>query len=199
MFYRVVRALLWVIFRILYRVEVVGHEKVPESGRLVLCSNHTSMMDPIMLAIATQRSIHFMAKKELFANGLLNRIFLGLGAFPVDRDQTDLKSIREAVKVLKDEGVLGLFPEGTRVKTVDRANMKAGVGFLANKGNSDIVPVHIDATYKLFSKVIISYKDRVVVGNIDHVEKGKSHELITEEVYKRIYEDVGGGDESFNS
>ncbi len=83
----------------------VKGRKYFSKGRIILCSNHISLLDPIMLAIAVPRPIIFMAKKELFENKFLARLLYGLGgAFPVDRrGGSDLSSIKMSLRTLKEE------------------------------------------------------------------------------------------------
>ena len=78
------------IVRILYRVKVFGLENVPKTGGYIICPNHTSNMDPVLLAITFERQIYFMAKAELFRNSVLRKILKVLGAFPVERGKGDL-------------------------------------------------------------------------------------------------------------
>lgn len=156
MFYRVVRSIANFIFRLLYRIEVIGRENLPSEGKLILCANHASNLDPIFISIAISRQVSWMAKKELFSSKILSFFLKKLGAFPVDRDGSDLSAIRNALKVLKGNNILGIFPEGTRVKGFDISNAKPGVALLSAKSNSLILPVNIDSNYKLFSKVKIT-------------------------------------------
>ncbi len=64
-----------------------------------------------MIAIAVPRPVSFMAKKELFENKILGKLVSALNAFPVDREGSDLSAIRNSLKVLKEDKVLGIFPE----------------------------------------------------------------------------------------
>lgn len=63
--YNVLKFISNVIFRLFFRIKIHGNNKLPD-GRLIICSNHISALDPIILAISTNRKISFLAKKELF-------------------------------------------------------------------------------------------------------------------------------------
>ena len=130
-FYNIIRFLANVIFKIFFRIDIEGQENTPTKGRAVLCSNHTNILDPIILAIAVPRPISFMAKKELFENKILGKLINWLGAFPVDRKGSDISAIRSSLKVLNEEKILGIFPEGTRVKEMNLENAKAGVNLIS--------------------------------------------------------------------
>jgi len=155
-FYRIIRVLAAIIFRIIFRIDVQGKENIIKDGKLILCSNHISVLDPIMLAIAIPRPISFMAKKELFSNKIFGKIISMLGAFPVDRAGSDLSAIRSSLKVLKEENILGIFPEGTRVKEIDIDTAKPGIGLIAVKSKSPVMPIYIESKYNIFGKVNIN-------------------------------------------
>lgn len=144
-----------VVFRLFYRVKVYNLDNMPKSGNLILCANHASLLDPIFISIISPRQISWMAKKELFHSKILSFLLNKLGAFPVDRQGSDITAIKNSLRILKDEKVLGIFPEGTRVKSVDLENAKSGVAMLGVRAKSPILPVYIDSTYRLFSPVDI--------------------------------------------
>ncbi|MFA5524886.1 MAG: lysophospholipid acyltransferase family protein, partial [Tissierellales bacterium] len=160
--YGFVRGILNVIFRIIFRIEVYGKENIPSEGKIVICSNHVSMLDPITVAISVPRRIYFMAKKELFEKKFFGNLINKLGAFPVDRDSSDLSAIRNSLKVLKSEDALGIFPEGTRIKKEDVDIAKPGIAMISIKGKSPIVPIYIITQYKLFSKIKVIIGKQIV-------------------------------------
>lgn len=155
MFYNVVKFIASILFKIFFRIEVKGIENVPKTGKVILCSNHAHLLDPILISIAFPRQVNWMAKKELFQNKFLSSFIRKLGSFPVDRDDTDITAIKNALRVLKSEEVLGIFPEGTRVSSIDLENAKPGVALLSIKSKATVVPVLIESNYKFFNKVII--------------------------------------------
>lgn len=157
MFYNVAKFIVNIAFRLVYRIQVTGKENIPSEGRLSLCANHFNNLDPLMISIVFPRQISWMGKKELFQNKVLAFILNRVGVFPVDREGSDLSAIKKALKVLKEGGVLGIFPEGTRVKSFDLNNAKPGIALLTVKAKSTVLPVYIDGNYKLFSKVHIKF------------------------------------------
>ena len=100
--------------RFVFRVTWRGTEHIPQSGPLIVCCNHRCVIDPLFLAAPFRRQVRYMAKSELFedhgrlAAWLLNH----LGAFPVERDKGDASSVRKALEILAQGGVLGIFPAG---------------------------------------------------------------------------------------
>ena len=157
--YKSFRFIANVIFKIIYRIEIVNKDKIPKEGRFILCSNHISIFDPVVLSIIVSREIAWMGKKELFENKIFAKLFHRLGVFPVDRNETELSTIKHSMKVLKNEGILGIFPEGTRVKEMNLENAKPGVALIGIKTKSPILPVYIEGTYKPFSKLKVIFGD----------------------------------------
>ena len=143
-FYKKVRAVLKPIIKVLFRVKCVGAENVPSEGAVLLCSNHTSLFDIPLLIALCPRQIFFMAKKEIFKVPILGSVVKAMGAFPVDRGARDISAIRNALSVVKENKVLGIFPEGTRYrKCGPMREVKTGSAFVIAKTGVDMVPVSI--------------------------------------------------------
>lgn len=134
-----------------FRIRYEGRERIPREGRLIVCSNHRSVIDPFLLAVPFRRPIRFMAKSELFTDhGRLAAWFLRkMGAFPVHRDKGDAESIRKAEKILEEGGVLGIFPQGRVVFDLSPFRPKAGFALLAGRTRSPVLPVSIYREGKL--------------------------------------------------
>ncbi|MFC4456641.1 1-acyl-sn-glycerol-3-phosphate acyltransferase [Deinococcus sonorensis] len=126
-------------------VHVHGRDLIPESGRLIIAGNHVSTLDPFLIAQSLPRGryVQFMAKKELF-RGVIGRIILGGGSFPVDRTTNDLGAIRNALRILQAEGTLGIFPEGTR----GGKELQGGAALLALKSKAPITPTGLHLSGK---------------------------------------------------
>ena len=187
MLYSVMKVILWPINKLIFRFEVVNRPDLDENKRLILCSNHISALDPILIAM-TFRKISFMAKVELFKNKLVGGFLTRLGAIPVDRQKSDLKAIKSSLAVLKNEEVLGIFPEGTRVKAISQDNMKTGIGYLAYRGQADVLPVEIVGNYKPFRKMKVVYKEPIYIDDYKDVDKKEVYDLITKDIYRSIYD-----------
>ena len=123
-----------------FAVRVSGWELVPANGGLVVAANHRSYLDPPLLGTWFPRTIHFMAKRELFTIFALGPLIRAVHAFPVDRDRADVASIRQALRILKAGGVVGIFPEGTRNISGD-AQARGGAVLLAATAHCPLVPV----------------------------------------------------------
>lgn len=187
MFYKILKFIIAIFIYPIFRVKVIGRENIPESQGYILCANHKSNWDPIFLAIAFPSNIRFMAKKELFENKLLAGLLKSIGVFPVDREGRDLSSLKNSIKLLKDENVLGIFPEGTRTHEISRQNMKDGVAYIALKAKKDILPVEIVSSYKPFRKTYIYINEPINVDNYLNMKSKEAMVKMTDEVFNEIY------------
>lgn len=152
-----------------YRVDVVNRKSFPKKGPVIVAANHQSNHDPIVIGHALPRQVHFMAKAELFKNLLLRPIIEWLGAFPVHRGGVDKVAIRHAMKLLKDNKVLGIFPEGTRQKEGHLGRFHDGVASMALRTGIGVVPVVVMGT-TAFKRGHIA----CIIGERISVEKGKA-------------------------
>lgn len=149
--FRISKGILSVFFKLFFHPKIIGRENIPETGGVILAGNHRHIFDPCMPIISTKRPVHYMAKKELFS-GIFGWFFKLVGCIPVDRGHDNTLAKNEAIKVLEEGEVLGIFPEGTRNKTNDiLLPFKYGAVSMSKKTNAYIVPFAITGKYKLFN------------------------------------------------
>lgn len=177
------RALFFVLLRLVYRIRATGAENVPGEGAVIICCNHIHLLDPIVMATCLKRKIIFMAKADLYRSRFGKWFFESLGCIPVHRDGNDLYSLKKAFGVLKDGGVLGIFPEGTREKNGVHGTFKPGVATFAQRTDSILVPAFIKGSYRLFTKVELIFGDSV------DLSEYKGRKMSAEE-YQTLAEDV---------
>ncbi|MFJ3229098.1 lysophospholipid acyltransferase family protein [Streptomyces sp. NPDC086783] len=125
----------------LWKPRVLGAWRVPATGPAILAVNHSHNIDGPMVMGVAPRPTHFLIKKEAFI-GPLDPFLLGIGQVKVDRTTTDRTAITQALGVLGDGGVLGIFPEGTRGEG-DFASLRAGLAYFAVRSCAPIVPVAV--------------------------------------------------------
>ena len=148
----------------LYRIRTEGTENIPETGA-ILASNHTAFPDVLVISAAARRQVRYMAKKELFDSKLLGWIMRGVHAIPVDREGSDMNSLRSCLNFLKEGHGLVIFPEGHRFHDGQIHEFKTGTAFIAMRASVPLIPARIHTNYRPFAKI------RVNVGN--PVEYGK--------------------------
>ena len=157
--YFIGRCILLPIYKLMFFYKVNGKKNLPKKGAYIICSNHLSNHDPIMLGVSLSRQVYYMAKAELFKNPFGAMVIKWLGAFPVERGAGDGKAINEAEEVIKKGRLLGIFIDGTRSKTGEFLRPKSGASIIAYQMNVPVIPVCItpkNKKYRLFQKVTVS-------------------------------------------
>ncbi len=190
MFYKIVVNVFKVLVFLIFDLKVHNKENLDNtSGGLIVCGNHISMIDPVILAISTKRKIHYMGKKELFENKFWSFIFRNLGAFPVDRQGVSLSAIKSSLNVLNNGGVLGIYPEGTRIKNgYNQDNAKPGIALIANKAKVKILPVYVEGQYKFRGKLNFYIgKEKDYFENYSGKMDTEKYTEIGKEILKDIY------------
>ncbi len=149
--WRLIRFIVRVIVAIIADVHTIGRQNVPETGPLIIASNHLSWTDIPLIPAFLQRRVVYMAKEEAFQGkvGWLVRFF---GAFPVKRGEADRQSLRAAEEQLKAGRMLGIFPEGTRSKIHKLGKAHAGMGMIALRSGAPVLPVAIYGSENVFKK-----------------------------------------------
>ena len=151
--YHLIYVLLYPLIHFLYPIRFHHRERIPEQGPILLCASHSNLVDPLLLAylLGWKRPMRFMAKKELFKIPILGGILSRAGAFSVDRGNADMGAIRTSMMILKEKGILGIFPEGTRRQ--DSGEGKHGAVMLAARTGSQVLPVYIPRRTRIFPRL----------------------------------------------
>jgi len=168
------------VLNILFRIEVINKDNIPEKGAALLCANHTSELDMFFIGLRIKRWVHYMAKEELFKNPVMSLILRKLGAFPVKRGKGDVGAIRNVFKLLDEGHIVGIFPEGTRLKgkVRDKTKIKPGAALIAINSSVPIIPVAVDWNHRLFSRV------KVIIGEPFNLDIDKSKKYTSEGMIK---------------
>lgn len=189
--YNLLRPFAILLFKILFHLKVKGREFLPKEGSFILASNHLSNLDPIVLGAVIPLRLNFMAKEELFSNPLFSLLIRIFGAFPIKRNSPDLSALKEAMRRLRKGICLVIFPQGTR--TAEDLKVEPGIGFLATKTKSPVVPVYIKGTDRILPKgerKIHRGEISVRFGNsIILKEKGEKESYL--EIAKKIMDEIG--------
>jgi 1-acyl-sn-glycerol-3-phosphate acyltransferase len=126
-------------------------ERIPKEGPVIFAPNHLSFLDPPCVAIASTRSLNFMAKEELF-KGVFGKLIRSLDAFPVKRGTAETETFKIAVQKLQEGKCLLIFPEGTRGDGEKLGPINRGVSMFAKQTGAKVVPVGISGTEKVLGK-----------------------------------------------
>ena len=151
-FYWFARTVVLSVFKVVFRVRVVGRERVPRTGAYIVAPSHRSILDVPFAAYITGRPIRFLAKDDLFTTPLGRRLFDALGAVEVERGTADRGAMRALEAVLAAGEPVAIFPEGTRHAGPEIAELFAGAAYLSVKFGVPIVPVGIGGSEHILPK-----------------------------------------------
>ena len=184
-FYNFMLKIFSIFSRTFFKFEVIGAENIPSEGNLIIAANHKSNLDPIFVASAVnkKRKMTAIAKEELFKNKILAKILNKVEIIPINRQNPGLGTIKRILKYIKNDYALVMFPEGTRSKTDDFNDAKAGLSLFATKAKAEIVPCTIYSSYKLFKPAKIYFGEPI---SLEEYYKQK----LTSEDHERISGEV---------
>ena len=151
--YSIARALGWVLCTFIYPICYHDRRRIDNADApCIVMANHTSMLDPIFIALAIKRyEVHFLGKRELGVNALFKFFLDKLHTIFVSRHMTDMAAMRACNEVLKNNKVLGLFPEGTRVPPEElMQNVESGLSLIALRNRVPVMPVYIHGRVRPF-------------------------------------------------
>lgn len=134
------------VFHTYFRGRVYGVEHVPQTGPVVVVSNHASNFDPPLLSCCLRRPVAFMAKEELFRVPVLKQVIRLYGAYPVRRGEGDRAAMRAAIASLEAGWATGIFLQGTRTPDGRITDPKLGAALIAAKVNAPLLPVSLWGT-----------------------------------------------------
>jgi len=148
----------WMFFRAWYatyfRWRVFNPERVPESGAVVLASNHASFLDPPLVGAGLKRGINYLARESLFRFPGIGALLRSWSAVPVDRDGGGAAGLKGILDRLLAGGVVILFPEGTRTHDGNLQPARSGIGLVVVKSAAPVVPVRVFGTYAAYGRHI---------------------------------------------
>ena len=181
--YKILRPIAKILFLLLYTPKIIGKDNIPKTGRIILAGNHTHILDCILLMTSTKRSIHFLAKKELWS-GFGKILFSNMGLIPVDRTIHDHSALNIAKEYLQNEKVIGIFPEGTTEKKSELLPFKIGAVKMAHDTDTMIVPFCITGKYKIFSRNLKIVFDKPI--KIENSDLNKENKRLKDKIYFMI-------------
>ena len=192
-FFRFAHGLLSGAIKIIFNVKIVNPENEPDEGRYIVCANHVSATDPIVICYAFKKhQVHYMAKKELFKIPVLSTLIRMLGAFPIDRSGSDVGAIKTAVSIVDGGKCLGIFPQGHRYPGEDprKTATKNGAALVAARTSADVVPVYLwrrNNDMKLFERTYVIIGEKIPFEEFayDKDETG-AYSKMTEKIFDRI-------------
>lgn len=187
-FYRIIYTIVAPIIHLLFPCRAVGLEKIPEGGAL-LCANHVSGWDPIVIALSLPRDsrLTVMAKDQLFRIPLLGGFLRKLGIIPVKRGESDLNAVKSSMRALNGGNRLLVFPEGTRVEERGEVEAKGGVTMMATRTGVPMIPVYCGGKHKFLRKTTIVFGEPYIPVIAGRRPTPDENRAIAAEIMERIY------------
>jgi 1-acyl-sn-glycerol-3-phosphate acyltransferase len=166
------RAVLEALFRVLFNYDCVGEEKIPAAGGAIVCANHPSYLDPVLLSLQVKRPIRFMAWDAIFRVPLVGPAARLFGAFPVDTRRGSGRAAYDAARDLVRAGdLVGIFPEGKRSRAGwMEEELRQGAARLALETGAPLVPATIRGAFRAWpyfralpepAKIQVRYHDPI--------------------------------------
>jgi len=183
------------LMRLLFGLEGRGMAHVPARGPVLLVANHSSFLDPPLVGGVAPRPLSFMAKAELFRVPLFGGLIRRLNARPVRREGTDAGALRTALRILQEDGVLLMFPEGTRGPEGELREPKPGAAMLAVLSGAAVVPVFIRGSGRAWprgkrlprpAKVMVTFGPPLVFERRDSQGRKMDYEVVSREMMAAI-------------
>ncbi len=189
--YRVIRVVARLVVVALFRFRSFGASNMPREGPVLVCSNHQSHLDPVLVGLVFDRRLNYVARKSLFKFAPLRWLIRFLDAIPIDRDGMGLEGIKESIRRLRRGEAVLIFPEGTRTLDGELADLKPGFCALARRTKAVLLPVAIDGAFEAWprdSALIKLSRIQVRVGTpIEYSDYAKlSDEQLVEDLRGRI-------------
>lgn len=193
--YRLVIFLSWLVGKIFYRHKVYGLEHFYPRGALI-ASNHTSFLDPPILAISWPEEVHFLARETLFKNYFFGKLIRALNTHPVSGDAGDITVFKTVCALLEEGKKVILFPEGTRSVDEELGIIKPGIGMFISRTKTAVIPAYIDGPNKIWNrkrkfpklrgKTVCVFGSPIIWDDFAHLEKRKAQEAIANRVRESI-------------
>lgn len=194
--YRFLHKLLAKFIRFFFNIKVIGKENEPKEGAVIVCANHLSFFDVVILGAALNRPLRFLAKKEVFKIPILSGLIKALGAFPVDRSSvaSSANSVKTSLHLLSLGESVMLFPQGHRqaghAPDEPEIQIKHGVGMMIKRSKAPVLPICIQSrkwTIRMFKRIYVSIGEPIYYEEFDFTEGGtEEYSEASEKVFSHI-------------
>ena len=185
----------WVLSKVFFRLKVYGLEHFYPRGAII-AANHTSFLDPPLLAVSWPGEVHFLGRETLFKNPFFGWFIGSLNTHPVSGDVGDVKVFKTICSLLSQGKKIILFPEGRRSPTGELGEMKPGIVMLVAKTESAIIPAYLDGVFeiwnrkqkfpKLFKKTACVFGTPLLWDDFKHLEPREAREEMARKLSRAI-------------
>jgi 1-acyl-sn-glycerol-3-phosphate acyltransferase len=141
----------FVFFTFACSIRVIGRRHMPKKGPVLVISNHQSMVDPVVMGMASRRYLSYLARSSLFNNRFFGAIIRTYGAVPIDRD-FGKEGLQKVLELLEAGKAVLIFPEGERTHNGELQPFKAGISLLIKRVKAPIVPLAIAGAFNAWPR-----------------------------------------------
>lgn len=185
---RIIIKTIYYIFvaKLFYRIKVIGKKNIPEEGAAIICPNHIHSLDSSLIIASLKRKVNVLAKENLFKNKIAKWFAKIFGIYSIKQNSADIHAIKISLKLLKNNELLMIFPEGTRNGIEKGAKLKNGAVDIAIKAKVPIIPVGIKGSFKPFRKIIINIGKPIYYNDIESIKDKTKINNLTEQLMNNI-------------
>jgi 1-acyl-sn-glycerol-3-phosphate acyltransferase len=139
-------------FWLAFRLKVIGRRNLPDQGAAIIIGNHASFLDPFIMSSRCGRPVQWLVTQEFYGNPRVHWLLWWFGTIPVGGGRSMVRSYRRIAEVLKEGGLIGIFPEGGITRDGEMKPFRTGTAVIAFRMGVPIVPMHIQGTYDALSR-----------------------------------------------
>jgi len=151
------RFIAWILSRTLYRLSLRGHERIPDTGAVVLVCNHVSFVDWLVIAGAIRRPIRFVMDHRIAATPVVSLLFKQGKTIPIAPERENKALLERAFEriaaELREGEIVCIFPEGKLTKTGEMNPFKVGIERIIEETPVPVVPMALSGLWgSMFSR-----------------------------------------------
>ncbi len=196
-FYKVMQAFCRLFAVVVFRYRSSRRDWIPETGGGLVCSNHQSYFDPVVVGVCSNRRMNYLARKTLFRFLPFRWLISYLDAIPIDRDGMGLSGIKETLRRLKRGELVLIFPEGTRTRDGEMGSLKPGFISVARRSRVPLIPVAMDGAYQAWprggkfprpSRVCVVFGEPLTPDEISELEDEQLIEMLEQRMRSCLHD-----------
>jgi len=189
----IIKKIAYLFFKLIFKLEIEGREKIPINGPLVVVANHHSYLDPPLLIVSVPREVSFVAKKELFSTPIINLFVKFFDSIEVDRENPKLSTFKIILKKLSEGRAIGIFPEGKRVLNPQNfGKAEKGISWIISKYKAPILITYIDGTYQWYKKfkIKIIFRELIDLEKLEKILQEVKSEDFPDFLMRKVYDNL---------
>ena len=136
----------------MYRIRVHELENYPEHDGLLVCSNHQSFLDPLVIGVVCPRPVNYLGRKTLFRFPPLGWFLSWNDTIPIDREATGIGGLKETLRRIKRGESVVMFPEGTRTNDGSVKPFMSGFCAVAKRSKATLMPIGFEGAFQAYSR-----------------------------------------------